>query len=564
MVNKLSPLDYGMDDYIKFYFCLSLANGNLYNSLISLYGKKLDFEKEICITDSESLYIKQGFNQIKKIYDYVDIENIDYLKIFDQKVLDIEFINFRKDNEKPDLSEFLKYELLKRARYIKQTKYGNLKNYFKYFKMNDILKAKESLDFKYKRMFNEKFFNDGTKSFLYNNLSTDEQKLIVGIYKGLIKINNMKKTEEIIKDVVKEEKENSKVVDTVKENNLDDIKGEDGMARKRNDKDSLMKSLDLKSEKELGELVDKLPSKNKEIMRYMYGILTDAKSMEWILNELGISKVTVYRKISESKEMLKDIKEGKEVTNENKEPEKVPEKSKVNNAQTVKEENKVKKVRGAAKKTPETVSDLAKRYDVSQEFVYNVISNLSSGKKAKVAKLYFIDGMPQASIKESTNISPSYISVVIKQVHESIKKEKEKMENNNSNDEKEIIKKEETKKEENNKPKTLNEDKKADKKMDNINDKLLSYIALSINDVLYDDNELKKLKEDKFMLFTMLSLIKKHNFTSSELQDTLLLSDKEMKLLYEEAADLGIKKINKYMEDNKKEITKRLIDNKRN
>ena len=134
------------------------------------------------------------------------------------------------------------------------------------------------------------------------------------------------------------------------------------------------------------------------------------------------------------------------------------------------------------------------------------------------------------------------------------------MENNNSNDEKEIIKKEETKKEEYNKPKTLSEDKK----INNINDKLLSYIALSINDILYDDNELKKLKQEKFMLFTMLSLIKKHNFTSSELQDTLLLSEEEMKLLYEEAADLGIKKINKYMEDNKKEITKRLIDNKRN
>ena len=133
------------------------------------------------------------------------------------------------------------------------------------------------------------------------------------------------------------------------------------------------------------------------------------------------------------------------------------------------------------------------------------------------------------------------------------------MENNNSND-----KKEETKKEEYNKPKTLNEDKKADKKTDNINDKLLSYIALSINDVLYDDNELKKLKQEKFMLFTMLSLIKKHNFTSAEVQDTLLLSDEEVKLLYEEAADLGIKKINKYMEDNKKEITKILIDNKRN
>ena len=91
MVDKLSPLDYGMKDYIKFYFCLSLANGNLYNKLINLYGRKLDFEKEICITDSEALYIKQGFNQIKKIYDYVDIENVDYLKIFDQKVLDIEF-----------------------------------------------------------------------------------------------------------------------------------------------------------------------------------------------------------------------------------------------------------------------------------------------------------------------------------------------------------------------------------------------------------------------------------------------------------------------------------------
>ena len=270
----------------------------------------------------------------------------------------------------------------------------------------------------------------------------------------------------------------------------------------------------------------------------MYGILTDAKSMEWILNELGISKVTVYNKINESKEMLKDIKEEKEIN---------------------KVENKVKKARGAAKKTPETVSDLAKIYDVSQEFVYNVISNLSSDKKVKVAKLYFLAGMPQASIKESTNISPSYISVVIKQVHESIKKEKEKMENNNSND-----KKEETKKEEYNKPKTLNEDKKADKKTDNINDKLLSYIALSINDVLYDDNELKKLKQEKFMLFTMLSLIKKHNFTSAEVQDTLLLSDEEVKLLYEEAADLGIKKINKYMEDNKKEITKILIDNKRN
>ncbi len=549
MVDKLSPLDYGMKDYIKFYFCLSLTNGNLYNKLINLYGKKLDFEKEICITDREALYIKQGFNQIKKIYDYVDIENVDYLKIFDQKVLDIEFINFRRDNEKPDVSEFLKYELLKKAKYIKQTTYGNLKNYFKYFKIDDILKAKEYLDFRYKKKFDEKFFSDGTKSFLYNNLSTDEQKIIIGLYKGLIKINSM----------TKEEKEAIKVVDTGKENNLNDIKGEDSMARKRNDKSSLMKSLDIKSEKELEELVDKLPSKNKEIMRYMYGILMEEKSMEWILNELGISKGTVYKKISESKEMLKDIKEGKAISEESKEPSKVLEKNEVNNNQVVKEE-KVRKRRGAAKKTPETISDLAKMYDVSQEFVYNVISNFSSDKKIKVAKLYFIDGMPQATIKESTNISPSYISVVIKQVHESIKKEKEKMENNNSNDEKEIIKKEETKKEEHNKPKTLSEGKK----INNINDKLLSYIALSINDILYDDNELKKLKEDKFMLFTMLSLIKKHNFTSSELQDTLLLSDEEMKLLYEEAADLGIKKINKYMEDNKKEITKRLIDNKRN
>ena len=549
MVDKLSPLDYGMKDYIKFYFCLSLANGNLYNKLINLYGRKLDFEKEICITDSEALYIKQGFNQIKKIYDYVDIENVDYLKIFDQKVLDIEFINFRRNNENPDMSEFLKYELLKKARYIKQTTYGNLKNYFKYFKINDILKAKEYLDFRYKRMFDEKFFSDGTKSFLYNNLSTDEQKIIIGIYKGLIKINS----------IIKEEKAAGKVVDTDKENNLDGIKGEDSMARKRNDKRSLMKSLDIKSEKELEELVDKLPSKNKEIMCYMYGILMEEKSMEWILNKLGISKGTVYKKISESKEMLKDIKEGKDISKESKEPSKVPEKNEVNNNQVVKEE-KVKKSRGAAKKTPETISDLAKKYDVSQEFVYSVISNLSSDKKIKVAKLYFIDGMPQATIKESTNISPSYISVVIKQVHESIKKEKEKMENNNSNDEKETIKKEETKKEEHNKPKTLDEDKN----INNINDKLLSYIALSINDILYDDNELKKLKQEKFMLFTMLSLIKKHNFTSSELQDTLLLSEEEMKLLYEEAADLGIKKINKYMEDNKKEITKRLIDNKRN
>ena len=532
MVDKLSPLDYGMKDYIKFYFCLSLVNGNLYNKLINLYGKKLDFEKEICITDREALYIKQGFNQIKKIYDYVDIENVDYLKIFDQKVLDIEFINFRRNNENPDMSEFLKYELLKKAKYIKQTTYGNLKNYFKYFKINDILKAKEYLDFRYKRMFDEKFFSDGTKSFLYNNLSTDEQKIIIGIYKGLIKINSITKEEEA-----------SKVVDTDKENNLDDIKGEDSMARKRNDKRSLMKSLDIKSEKELEELVDKLPSKNKEIMCYMYGILMEEKSMEWILNELGISKITVYRKISESKEMLKDIKEGKDISKESKEPSKVPEKNKVNNNQAVKEE-KVKKSRGAAKKTPETISDLAKKYDVSQEFVYSVISNLSSDRKIKVAKLYFIDGMPQATIKENTNISPSYISVVIKQVHESIKKEKE-----NSN-----------LKEEHNNPKTLSEDKK----INNINDKLLSYIALSINDILYDDNELKKLKQEKFMLFTMLSLIKKHNFTSSELQYTLLLSEEEMKLLYEEAADLGIKKINKYMEDNKKEITKRLIDNKRN
>ena len=45
----------------------------------------------------------------------------------------------------------------------------------------------------------------------------------------------------------------------------------------------------------------------------MYGILMEEKSMEWILNKLGISKGTVYKKISESKEMLKDIKEGKDI-----------------------------------------------------------------------------------------------------------------------------------------------------------------------------------------------------------------------------------------------------------
>lgn len=596
MINKVKfdMKEYGMTDELKICFSLIYVSKSTYDTLMKYYKKDLKNIMNSCfeINEAEKIILDNSIKSVKKIYDKIDISNDMYLSMFYKKETDEGIIEFNNNNPYADSNlslqeQFLKMMILKKVCYFKRQLYCNIKEYFKYHSKEEIMQVVNKLNSQQRNLFNKTFSFDLSNKVIFGNLTYAVQDLVIFIYLEMLKNRSKRKSDNDNKNLNLDDKSNKENNQVISKNDISEkevIKEEKGskeknstekepkkMKNKSQGKEELIKRLELNNEEELITIVNKMPELYKEILCDRYGILTNEKTIEETLKRLNISRATLYKNIKLAEKALFDIKDGKEVVIEKKE-----------------KKPKVEKEIKQTRRKQETLEDLADRLGISVKRLNNIIDSISSVNERNAATLYYKEGIKQKDISDKLNLSPSRISIILKNVSEyiEIESKKEPIYPDKSvkkiiQEEKEIIDKlssEETQVSPKNEAKVStvsdisveheeNLDGKDEKKyfqtitkQEASNMSLFDYLSILINDTLLDGEEILSIKQNNYKLFTILSLITKRGFSTEDLKTTLLLTDEEIELLVITAIESISSRLKTYMDENKKEFAKRFIE----
>ena len=412
----------------------------------------------------------------------------------------------------------------------------DIKEYFKYHSKEEIMQVVNKLNSQQRNLFNKTFSFDLSNKVIFGNLTHAVQDLVIFIYLEMLKNRSKRKSNADNKNLNLDDKRNEENNQVISKNDISEkeekeiIKEEKGskeknstekepkkMKNKSQGKEELIKKLELNTEEELITIVNKMPELYKEILCDRYGILTNEKTIEETLKRLNISRATLYKNIKLAEKALFDIKDGKEVVIEKKE-----------------KKPKVEKEIKQTRRKQETLEDLADRLGISVKRLNNIIDSISSVNERNAATLYYKEGIKQKDISDKLNLSPSRISIILKNISEYIETESkkepiypDKFVEKIIQEEKEIIDKlssEETQVSPKNEAKVStvsdisveheeNLDGKDEKKhfqtmtkQEASNMSLFDYLSILINDTLLDEDEILSIKQNNYKLFTILSL----------------------------------------------------------